>query len=150
MFLYAGIARYFGLFRHFSYRKNLTNLFITPHVFTLKSSKSSSKFCVLLMPPWFPRRFPPQAPAWLCGGFCLGLQPFHFLLCGMESSVGVIVQRHYNVGVSHDVLQCLGFMPAFAILVQNVCRMVCGVITSGSGSLWHLLYFLARHLNMAS
>ena len=27
-----------------------------------------------------------------------------------------------------------GFMPAFAILVQNVCRMVCGVITSGSGS----------------
>lgn len=44
----------------------------------------------------------------LCGGFCLGLQPFHFLLCGMESSVGVIVQRHYNVGVSHDVLQCLG------------------------------------------
>ena len=41
----------------------------------------------------------------LCGGFCLGLQPFHFLLCGMESSVGVIVQRHYNVGVSHDVLQ---------------------------------------------
>ena len=39
MFLYAGIARYFGLFRHFSYRKNLTNLFITPHVFALKSSK---------------------------------------------------------------------------------------------------------------
>ena len=26
MFLYAGIARYFGLFRHFSYRKNLTNV----------------------------------------------------------------------------------------------------------------------------
>ena len=22
--------------------------------------------------------------------------------------MGVIVQRHYNVGVSHDVLQCLG------------------------------------------
>lgn len=108
MFLYAGIARYFGLFRHFSYRKNLTNLFITPHVFALKSSKSSSKFCVLLMPPWFPRRFPPQAPAWPLWWFCLGLQPFHFLLCGMESSVGVIVQRHYDVGVSHDVLQCLG------------------------------------------
>ena len=64
MFLYAGIARYSGLFRHFSYRKNLTNLFITPYVFALKSSKSSSKFCVLLMPPWFPRCFPPQLPAW--------------------------------------------------------------------------------------
>ena len=65
MFLYAGIARYSGLFRHFSYRKNLTNLFITPHVFTLKSTKSSRKFCVLLMQPWLPWRFPTQAPAWL-------------------------------------------------------------------------------------
>ena len=74
MFLYAGIARYFGLFRHFSYRKNLTNLFITPHVFTLKSSKSSSKFCVLLMPPWFPRRFPPQLPAWPLRWFLPWLQ----------------------------------------------------------------------------
>ena len=45
MFLYAGIALNFGLFRHFSYRKNLTNILITPHVFVLKRSTNSSTFC---------------------------------------------------------------------------------------------------------
>ena len=57
-----------------------------------------------------------------------------------------------STNIDNIMMYCnaLGFMPAFAILVQNVCRMVCGVITSGNGSLWHLLYFLARHLNMAS
>ena len=150
MFLYAGIARHSGLFRHFSYRKNLTNLLL-PLMFSLsKVVKAVVNSAYYLCRLGFLGAFRRSLRLGLCGGFCLGLQPFHFLLCGMESSVGVIVQRHYNVGVSHDVLQRLGFMPAFAILVQNVCRMVCGVITSGSGSLWHLLYFLARHLNMAS
>ena len=46
MFLYAGIARYSGLFRHFSYRKNLTNILITPHVSAFKRSTNSSTFCV--------------------------------------------------------------------------------------------------------
>ena len=54
----------------------------------------------------------------LCGGFCLGLQPFHFLLCGMESSVGVIVQRHYNVGVQtlSEQLDSRTLEPHYALL----------------------------------
>ena len=150
MFLYAGIARYSGLFRHISYRKNLTNLFITPHVFALKSSKTVVNSAYYLCRLGFLGAFRRRLRLGLCGGFCLGLQPFHFLLCGMESSVGVIVQRHYNVGVSHDVLQCLGVHARVCHSGTELCRMVCGVITSGNGSLWHLLYFLARHLNMAS
>lgn len=34
-------------------------------------------------------------------GFRLRFQPFHFRLGGMECGVGVIVQRHNDVGVSH-------------------------------------------------
>ena len=52
MFLYAGIALNFGLFRHFSYRKNLTNILITPHVFVLKRSTNSSTFYALLYAAW--------------------------------------------------------------------------------------------------
>ena len=106
MFLYAGIARYFGLFRHFSYRKNLTNLFITPHVFTLKSSKSSSKFCVLLMPPWFPRRFPPQAPAW---------HLWWFLLCLFQNHAVVIdfffVAGQARINLLHALFAPAKFLP---------------------------------------
>ena len=45
----------------------------------------------------------------------------------------VIIQRHIDVGMSHDVLyNVLGFIPAFANVVQNVWRKVCGVITFGN------------------
>ena len=41
--------------------------------------------------------------------------------------------------------KALGFIPAFAIRVQNVCRKECGVIL-GNGSLCCLLYFFKRFL----
>ena len=43
-----------------------------------------------------------------------------------------------------------GFIPAFAMLVQNVLRKVCGVITFGRASSWYLLYFFASPLNIPS
>ena len=38
------------------------------------------------------------------GGLLLSRQPAHRRLCGSVIRVGVIVQRHGDVGMSHDVL----------------------------------------------
>ena len=84
-FLYAGIAYCYRLFRHFSLWKILSNLLISPYVLVFKSSRWSSKFSV----------------------YYLGNQPLHFCYRRFGSRMRVIVQRHIDVGMSHDVLQCL-------------------------------------------
>ncbi len=48
-------------------------------------------------------------------------QTLHFSLCGIVSRMGVIIQHHRDVGVSHDILQYLGIQPAFPNRVQNMC-----------------------------
>lgn len=83
-FLYAGIAYCYRLFRHFSLWKIFSNLLISPYVLVFKSSRWSSKFSVY----------------YLCN------QPLHFCYRRFGSCVCVIVQRHIDVGMSHDVLQC--------------------------------------------
>ncbi len=108
MFLYAGIARYSGFSGTFHIGRT-SQIFLLPLMFSLsKVVKAVVNSAYYLCRLGFLGAFRRRLRLGLCGGFCLGLQPFHFLLCGMESSVGVIVQRHYDVGVSHDVLQCLG------------------------------------------
>lgn len=84
-FLYAGIAYCYRLFRHFSLWKIFSNLLISPYVLVFKSSMWSSKFSVY----------------YLCN------QPLHFCYRRFGSRMRVIVQRHIDVGMSHDVLQCL-------------------------------------------
>ena len=44
----------------------------------------------------------------------------------------------------------LGFIPAFANVVQNVWRKVCGVITFGNATFCVLLYFLTSPRNILS
>ena len=83
-FLYAGIAYCYRLFRHFSLWKIFSNLLISPYVLVFKSSMWSSKFSVY----------------YLCN------QPLHFCYRRFGSRMRVIVQRHIDVGMSHDVLQC--------------------------------------------
>lgn len=108
MFLYAGIAVIPGFSGTFHIGRT-SQIFLLPLMFSLsKVVKAVVNSAYYLCRLGFLGAFRRRLRLGLCGGFCLGLQPFHFLLCGMESSVGVIVQRHYNVGVSHDVLQCLG------------------------------------------
>ena len=84
-FLYAGIAYCYRLFRHFLLWKIFSNLLISPYVLVFKSSMWSSKFSVY----------------YLCN------QPLHFCYRRFGSRMRVIVQRHIDVGMSHDVLQCL-------------------------------------------
>lgn len=84
-FLYAGIAYCYRLFRHFSLWKIFSNLLISPYVLVFKSSMWSSKFSV----------------------YYLGNQPLHFCYRRFGSRMRVIVQCHIDVGMSHDVLQCL-------------------------------------------
>ena len=65
--------------------------------------------------------------------------------------MSVIVQRHGDVGMAHDVLQVFGFIPAWASRVQKVCRIVWGVMFGrASSGLWCLLYFLTSPWNMLS
>lgn len=85
-FLYAGIAYCYRLFRHFSLWKIFSNLLISPYVLVFKSSMWSSKFSVY----------------YLCN------QPLHFYYWRFGSRMRVIIQRHIDVGMSHDVLQCFG------------------------------------------
>ncbi len=44
--------------------------------------------------------------------------------------------------------KAFGFIPAFAILVQNVCRRVWGVVIAGKASSWLLLYFSTNLRNI--
>ena len=82
MFLYAGIAYCYRLFRHFSLWKIFSNLLISPYVLVFKSSMWSSKFSVY----------------YLCN------QPLHFCYRRFGSRMRVIVQCHVDVRMSHDVL----------------------------------------------
>ena len=74
----------FKAFRHFALREMFLNLLKSPHVFLFKGSKQSSKTAI----------------------YYLGNQPFHFGYCAVRGRMGVIVQRHCDIGMSHDVLQC--------------------------------------------
>ena len=61
------------------------------------------------------------------------------------------------IDVSEVVCECpmmycnaLGFIPAFANVVQNVWRKVCGVITFGNATFCVLVYFLTSPRNILS
>ena len=59
---------------------------VSPYVFAVKGSRWSSKLRALR----------------LCD------QPFHFRNRAVRCGVRVIVQRHVDIGMAHDVLQRLG------------------------------------------